>query len=84
MSHAVFVRDDKAREHFRACIRNIANDVAIDVDAEVNEYGPTFDYRDSLRSEKWVRDMSRRRWHNPVLLKDSIIRYWGQSAPQYL
>src|SRR5205807_12631 len=57
---ATFVRKKKARDVFRRCISNIASDIAIDVDAEVNEYGEEFDYRDSLRDSKWVKDMSKR------------------------
>lgn len=50
-----FVRDTENRERFRSCVRTLLQDVAIDLNAEVNEYGDDFDYRGRLRDENWVK-----------------------------
>jgi hypothetical protein len=55
----MFVRNEAERERFRECIRVIIKDVIIDVNAEVEEYGDDFDYRDKLRDEKWVKALSK-------------------------
>jgi len=56
----VFVRTKKARDHFRDCIRKIVGDVVIDLNAEVDEYGDDFDYRDKLRDAVWVSSLSKK------------------------
>src|SRR5205085_535840 len=50
-----FVRDKANRDRFKRCIHTILKDVIIDVNAEVEEYGDNFDYRDKLRNSQWVK-----------------------------
>jgi hypothetical protein len=57
---AVFVRADGDRGRFRDCVRLVIGDVVIDLNAEVEEYGEDFDYRDKLRDSDWVRKLSRK------------------------
>jgi hypothetical protein len=55
-----FVRIEKSRNHFRQCINKIVGDLVVDLNAEVEEYGDDFDYRDKLRDSGWVGDLSKR------------------------
>lgn len=55
-----FVRRPEDRDKFRVCIRRILDDVVIDLNAEVTEYGDNFDYRDKLRDSDWVASLSRK------------------------
>jgi hypothetical protein len=55
-----FVRAGPARDRFRECIGVIVNDVIVDMNHELEEYGDDFDYRGRLRDEKWVRNLARR------------------------
>jgi hypothetical protein len=55
-----FVRDASDRDRFRACVRKIMDDIVIDLNAEVEEYGDDFDYRDKLRNSEWVRGLSKK------------------------
>ena len=52
-----FVRSEDNRAKFRKCIRTLLNDVVIDINAEVKQYGDDFDYRGKLREEAWVTDL---------------------------
>ena len=54
-----FVRDTSNREKFRSCVRQLLQDLAIDLNAEVEEYGDDFDYRGRLRDEEWVKSLRR-------------------------
>ena len=54
-----FVRKEERREKFRKCVRNLLQDVAIDLNAEVEDYGDDFDYRGRLRDEDWVKKLRR-------------------------
>lgn len=54
----VFVRNVKDREWFRTCVGEIVEDLAIDLNGEVKEYGKDFDYRDKLRDSDWVKKLS--------------------------
>ena len=54
-----FVRDTSNREKFRSCVRQLLQDLAIDLNAEVEEYGDDFDYRGRLRDEEWVKALRR-------------------------
>ena len=56
----MFVRTNKARDHFRECIRKIVGDLVVDLNAEVEEYGDDFDYRDKLRDSTWVGELSKK------------------------
>jgi len=80
---ATFVRDNKSRARFSECIRNIANDVAVDIDAEVNGLGDDFDYRDSLRDSEWVKKMSKEivKDHQKMVTRKKIKSFgdeWGK------
>jgi hypothetical protein len=55
-----FVRTQKARDHFRECVRKVVGDLVIDLNAEVKEYGEDFDYRDKLRDATWVAELSKK------------------------
>ncbi len=56
----MFVRDKQDRELFRKCLSTIVSDLVIDLNAEVEELGEDFDYRDSLRDEKWVKKLNQK------------------------
>ncbi len=55
-----FVRDDTARGRFRECICKIVDDMVIDLNAEIDEYGNDFDYRDKMRDATWVKELSKK------------------------
>jgi len=55
-----FVRTKKSRDHFRKCMAKIVGDLVVDLNAEVEEYGNDFDYRDKLRDQTWISDLSRK------------------------
>jgi hypothetical protein len=83
-----FVRDKNDREHFLACIRGIVGDIVEDLNAEVDEYGEDFDYRDKLRDEKWVRDLSRTivADHAKLIKRNKIQSFsqeWGEAQERY-
>ncbi|HYJ84459.1 MAG TPA: AIPR family protein [Pyrinomonadaceae bacterium] len=54
-----FVRSKTDREWFRHCIEGIVAETVIDLNAELDGYGEDFDYRDKLRDEAWVKDLTR-------------------------
>ncbi len=53
-----FVRDEDDRTRFRECIRSIIGDIIADMNAEVKNYGDSFDYRDKLRDSEWVKKLA--------------------------
>ncbi len=55
-----FVREVKDRAKFRQCLDTIVDDLVIDLNAEVDEYGDAFDYRDKLRDSTWVKELSKK------------------------
>lgn len=55
-----FVRLAKDRSKFRGCIDTVLTDLAIDINAEVDDLGDTFDYRDKLRDSTWVKDLNKK------------------------
>ncbi len=55
-----FVRSQKDRAHFRQCLDTIVGDLVIDLNAEVDDYGDAFDYRDKLRDSVWVKDLNKK------------------------
>jgi hypothetical protein len=55
----LFVRAERDREHFTACIKRIVDDLIIDLNAELEDFGDDFDYRDKLRNSEWVKDLSK-------------------------
>lgn len=56
----IFVRKLDDQSYFEECLTNIINDVIIDINAEVDEYGDDFDYRGKLRDSEWVKDLARK------------------------
>jgi hypothetical protein len=54
-----FVRQPANRDHFRKCIDNIVGDIVTDLDAEIEDAGEDFDYRDKLRDADWVKKIAR-------------------------
>ena len=56
----VFVRQTIDRNRFRECIQELVNDIVIDLNAEIDEYGDDFDYRDKMRDAAWVKDLSKK------------------------
>ncbi|MET0649887.1 MAG: AIPR family protein [Pyrinomonadaceae bacterium] len=54
-----FVRDENDRNRFRSSIAGIVEDIVVDLNAELEEAGEDFAYRDKLREEEWVRDLTR-------------------------
>jgi hypothetical protein len=57
---AAFVRDEAARQHFRACIDLLVDDVIGDLNDELKTVEENFDYRGKLRDQGWVQSLSRR------------------------
>lgn len=55
-----FVRDPGDRSHFKKCLLHIIDDIVIDINAEVDEYGEDFDYRGRLRDSKWVKKLNQK------------------------
>ena len=54
-----FVRSEDNRCRFRKCIQTLLQDIVIDLNAEVKEYGDDFDYRGRLRDDEWVTNLSK-------------------------
>lgn len=57
---ATFVRGSADRDKFGKCIARIVGDVVIDLNAEVDEFSDDFDYRDKLRDQPWVAELSKK------------------------
>jgi hypothetical protein len=55
-----FVRESNDRAHFRQCLDTVVNDLVIDLNAEVDDYGDAFDYRDKLRDSEWEKGLSKK------------------------
>jgi hypothetical protein len=80
-----FVRDENDRERFRSCLRRIVGDIVIDLNAEVDEFGEDFPYRDRLRDADWVKNLSRKvvADHTKLVQRGRINSFseeWKQSA----
>jgi hypothetical protein len=54
-----FIKKERSRNHFTECIEGIIDDFIIDLNAEVDEYGEEFDYRDKLRDSDWVKGLTK-------------------------
>lgn len=54
----IFVRREQDRNRFRECVRSIIGDIIADINAEVKNYGDSFDYRDKLRDSEWVKKLA--------------------------
>lgn len=81
-----FVRGADERERFKDCIRLLIKDVIIDVNAEVEEYGADFDYRDKLRDERWVKNLTQEVVTNYLKMVhrgrlDSFSQEWNKATP---
>jgi len=53
-----FVRHPDRRAHLREALRQVLNDMIIDINAEVQEFGDDFDYRGRLRDPDWVKQLA--------------------------
>lgn len=53
-----FVRNDFDRLNFGKIVGTLVDDIIVDLNAELKEVGGDFDYRDKLRDQKWVKEMS--------------------------
>lgn len=63
-----FVQETSKRTHFIDCVNNIINDIVIDINAEIDPLGDSFDYRTKLREETWVKDQTKNIVSNHVKL----------------
>lgn len=54
-----FVRDVTTRERLTAAIRKIVDDMIVDINHEVREFGVDFDYRGRLRDSEWVKNLAK-------------------------
>lgn len=57
---AKFVRKAHDRAKFRKCLDTILADLVIDINAEVDDYGDAFDYRDKLRDAAFVKNLNKK------------------------
>jgi hypothetical protein len=55
-----FVRSTRDRTRFRKCIDTVLTDLVIDINAEVDDLGDAFDYRDKLRDSTWVKELNKK------------------------
>jgi len=55
-----FVRQEANREKFSRLIDGTIASLVVDINAEIDDLGDDFDYRDKLRSEVWVVDLRKR------------------------
>ena len=81
-----FVREEATRARFRSCIRIVLHDVAIDLNAEVEEHGDDFDYRGRLRDQAWVKELrgSIVAGHKKLVARTRIPSFqsdWESAAP---
>ena len=53
-----FVGTPDDRHKFKYCVRRILNDVIVDLNAAVGEFGEDFDYRGRLRDQSWVKEIA--------------------------
>jgi hypothetical protein len=56
-SPELFVQTAKDRDNFRTCINAILDDLILDLNFEMENFGEDFDYRDKLRDKEWVKKM---------------------------
>jgi AIPR protein len=55
-----FVKTAKRRGALRKTMRMVADEIVVDLNAELEPLGDDFDYRDKMRDEAWVKDLSRK------------------------
>ena len=65
-----FVRQSNIRENFYKLVKGVLLDIATDLNSEVDEYGDDFDYRDKLRDDMWVKNLTK----SVVSLREKLIR----------
>ena len=53
-----FVKTVKKRDAFRKCMRTVAEEIVVDLNLELEPSGDNFDFRDRMRDEVWVKDLS--------------------------
>ena len=53
-----YVNNRVHRRAFLKCVDQILGDIVIDLNAELEQLGPDFDYRGKLRDELWVKDLA--------------------------
>ena len=41
-------------------MRTVADEIVVDLNAELEPLGDDFDYRDKMRDEAWVKDLSKK------------------------
>jgi hypothetical protein len=54
----IFVHAEKRRKIFAECVGRVAGEIVVDLNYELDQVGPDFDYRDKMRDEQWVRKMA--------------------------
>jgi hypothetical protein len=54
-----FVKNPNRIKCLSLVLEIVIKDIIIDLNAEVNDLGEEFDYKSSLRDEKWVKDLNR-------------------------
>jgi hypothetical protein len=55
-----FVKKTADRNAFRACMRTVADEIVVDLNVELEPLGDDFDYRDKMRDEEWVKELSKK------------------------
>jgi hypothetical protein len=80
-----YVKTAKKRDALRKTIRTVANEIVVDLNAELDPLGDDFDYRDKLRDETWVKDLAKKIYtlrEKLVLQKrmDSIKQLWEEHS----
>lgn len=55
----LFVRELNDRTKFSSCVDRIIHDIVDDINGELKDKGEDFDYRNKLRDEKWIKDLSK-------------------------
>lgn len=53
-----FVKTAKKRDAFRRSMRTVADEIVVDLNLELEPLGEDFDYRDKMRDERWVKELS--------------------------
>lgn len=54
-----FVKSPDLRDKLIGCIQNIIDDVLVDLNAEIDPLGEDFDYRNKLRDQTWVNNLTK-------------------------
>ncbi|GGO41956.1 AIPR family protein [Deinococcus humi] len=78
-----YVRDIQVRKKFQKCISQIVDDIMIDFNADINDLGSDFDYRNNMRDVKWVTETSKKIFTSYIKLVsrgriDSLEQEWNE------